>query len=103
MPEQQKRLISEKNKNKVFSDEHKGKLSKNQKGAGNSCAKVANVYNKNTNELVAENINIAVWCKEYNHNASGLSATARSDRSKPYHWKTNITYYKDLYAVYVEK
>lgn len=101
MKEEHKLKISNALKGREFSEEHKDKLKNTQKGASNSCAKLANIYDKTTNEIIAEKVTIKVWAETNGYNASGLHATARSDRTKEYHWKTNVTYYKHMYARYI--
>ena len=101
MKEDHKLKISNALKGREFSEEHKDKLKISQKGANNSCAKLANIYDKTTGALIAEKVTIKVWAEANGHTPGGLHATARSDRSKEYHWKTNVTYYKHMYAVYV--
>lgn len=70
-------------------------------GNKNPNAKLANIYNRHTNELIAEKVIIAEWCKLNGLDNSGMSKCAKSDKTKP-HSKDNRLYYKDFYANYIE-
>lgn len=70
-------------------EETKNKLS----GFNNYRAKKANIYNANTEELVAENVCLSEWCKNNNRNAAHLGGTA-TGRYKAA---------KGLYARYIQE
>ena len=87
---------------KNLSDETRAKMSVARAGKNNPQAKVANIYQNGTDELIAEGINIAEWARLNGYSQSPLSATAYSDRSKAHHWKTNRHHTNGIYARYVE-
>lgn len=93
---------------KVLSKEHRAKISQTnsrprpaQIGKNNPKAKLANLYINGTDELVAERINIAEWCREKGYGQANLSATARADRSQPSS-SANKHHAKGIYARYLE-
>lgn len=126
LKESTKQLISQKTKGRVFSEEHKTKLRKAKVGVALSEAhkkaigkahvgrkrpsstgehiaeklmKPANVYTKE-GTLLASAVSLSAWCRDNpTYNRKHLSATARSDRTKPKSDK-NRHYHKGIYAVY---
>lgn len=69
-------------------------------GKNHHKAKVANIYCANTNETIAEGINIGEWSRLNGFNNDCLSRTARADRSKP-STATNRHHHKGIYARYI--
>lgn len=108
-PENTRARISDANKGKTLSENTKAKLSAAMKGiprpsvAGlnHGQAKVANIYNSATNELIAANVSISEYCKTNGYNYGVLCSTARADRSLPHHSKTNRHCHKGIYARYI--
>ena len=66
-------------------------LSKQRTGEKHQNSKLADIYCYKTNKLLFENVVLATWCKENNHNQGNLSATARGKRKHS----------KYLYAKYI--
>lgn len=87
-------------KGKPHSKETKEKMSIALKGTNHPQAKLANIYCRYTNDLIAENIVISVWAKANGYHRANLCATARADKSKPSS-TTNPHYHKGVYVVYV--
>lgn len=86
---------------KTLSEETKRKMSAARSGVKNANSKLANVYDKYTNQIVAENVVLSEWCKSNpKYDVSNLSMTTRADRSKPSS-ATNRHYHKGLYAKYI--
>lgn len=64
-----------------------------RKGSKNPRAKIANIYNYTTNELIAKNVNLSEWCRlnpEYSYRQ--LIKTAND--------KESLVQHKNLYAIY---
>lgn len=55
-------------------------------------AKVANVYEYNTNKLIAEHVALTEWCRQHGYNQGNLCSTARK----------TAKHANGLYAVYIE-
>lgn len=62
------------------------------KGADHPRAKLANIYTRDDNVLVAESVAISGWAKENGYHPTHLSNTA----------KNHTTYHKGLYARYID-
>ncbi len=89
------RKWSEEAKNKV-----KEASRKRNSGAGNPRAKLANVYNYETDELIASGVIIALWAKANGYTPQLLNKTARSNRQLPSS-DNNPLQHKGVYAVYL--
>jgi len=70
-------------------------------GHNNYRARPMDIYNYDTNELVAENVVCTTWCKDKIYNTSKLQLTAKADRSKPSS-TNNRHHHRRIYAVYRE-
>ena len=70
-------------------------------GIRNPNAKLANVYERHTHELVAEGVSLSEYSRDNGYHASGLPRTARADHSEP-STTNNSHFYKGLYAIYQE-
>ena len=68
-------------------------------GSNHPRAKLANIYNKDTNELIAADVCIHVWAKEHGYSSSSIMASARANHSDPSS-RTNKRFYKNIYAIY---
>jgi hypothetical protein len=96
---------NKRNLGKKHSDKTRHKLSEAGKGLNNVNAKVINIYDYTTNELLAKNVVASVWCKENNHVAYCLRATLKRDLTLPhcavtkFKNKYNPHHYKNMYAV----
>jgi len=81
-----------------YSDETKRKISETtknsmrnmNKGKENPTAKLANIYEAKTGHLIAENVVITLFCKEFGYNQGHLSRTARGEAQQ----------HRGLYAKY---
>jgi len=92
---------SESHKGKPKSKQHAKNIAKALKGFKrpkgcqtahkNNNAKPANIYDANTNELIAENVIIRPWSMENGYYQSSLAATARNPG----------TFHKGIYARYI--
>lgn len=86
---------------KTLSEETKRKMSLAGSGVKNANSKLANIYDRYTDQVVAENVVLSEWCRNNpKYDVSNLSMTTRADRSKP-SGATNRHYHKGLYAKYV--
>ena len=99
--EETRKKMSIAKKGKALPEEVKQKMSKAHSGVNHYKAKLANIYCRHTNVVIAENVVITVWANANNYCASCLLATAKSDRSMPSS-KTNPHYTKGIYARYIE-
>ena len=71
-------------------------LVEGRKGAGNPMAKLANIYNYTTKELIAANVNITAWCRDNpDYKAKQLQRTAN-------HNEPNIEH-NGIFAIYILK
>lgn len=71
-------------------------LVEGRKGDGNPMAKIANIYNYVTNELIAENINISAWCRQNPaYKAKQLQRTANP--------KEPTIEHNGIYAIYIKE
>ena len=68
-------------------------LAKERKGDKHQNAKLANVYNYTTNELIAENVVLAIWAPNNGYNQGNLAATARGVKKHT----------KNVYAKYIKE
>lgn len=73
---------------------------KRNSGAGNPRAKLANIYNYETNELIASGVIVTLWAKANGYTPQLLNKTARSNRQLPSS-DNNPLHHKGVYAVYV--
>lgn len=91
-----RKRISEAKMGMKNSEEHIANMSKAKKndprykGAEHPMAKVANIYEYKTNKIIAENININVWCKDKIYCPINLRSTATGKRK----------HHRNLYAKY---
>lgn len=87
-----------------WSEEAKNKVReasrKRNSGAGNPRAKPANIYNYETNELIASGVIITLWAKANGYTPQLLNKTARSNRHLPSS-DNNPLQHKGVYAVYL--
>jgi len=117
MSDETKSKLAAANTGKTFSDEHRAKISAAQTGktfsnehrANMSAAKtgdkhprfkLANIYCRYTNNLIAEAVGVKDWCKSNGYDYSCLGKTAHADKSIP-STTTNRHYHKGIYAQYV--
>ena len=70
-------------------------------GSNNPSARLANIYNYKTGELVAEGVVSAEWARQNGLQRSKLQVTAKADRSKP-STKDNPHHHKGYYMEYVD-
>ena len=71
-------------------------LVEGRKGAGNPMAKLANIYNYTTKELIAENVNISAWCRiNTEYKAKQLQRTANPNEPNVEH--------NGIFAIYIPK
>lgn len=66
-------------------------LAKQRVGAKHQNAKLANLYNYTTDELIASKVVITIWARENGYSAGNLSATARGQKAQT----------KNIYAKYL--
>lgn len=79
-------------KSKVQNLDQLKELAKTRTGLKHQNAKPANIYNYETNELIAENVSISRWCKENKFSQGTMSNTARG----------LIKQYRGMYAKYIK-
>lgn len=111
-----KKKMSDLAKGRVISFEQREKISKKLSGVKYSedriarmnhvsgtkhhNAKPCNIYDHETDKLLAENVTVNGWAKENGFQQSSLSLTAKADRSKPSN-KKNRHHTKGVYARYI--
>lgn len=86
---------------KTLSEETKRKMSEARSGVKNANSKLANIYDRYTDKIIAENVVLSEWCRNNpGYSVSNLSRTAKADRNSPSSL-TNRHYHKGLYAKYL--
>lgn len=70
-------------------------------GSNNPSARLANIYNYKTGELVAEGVVSAEWARQNGLQRPKLQVTVKADRSKP-STKDNPHHHKGYYMEYVD-
>lgn len=84
-----------------LSKEHIERLKGRNLGIKSPLARPVNLYNFDTDEIVAENVVIRQWCRDNNMSHRGLYQTLKADNSKPSS-KYNVRHSKGIYARYIE-
>lgn len=99
---EEKAHISKKLTGMVRSDESKQRYSESKQGIKHPIAKLANIYEYNTNKLIAENVVISEWARQNNFDRNGLLQTVKGDLLKPSS-RNNRCKYKNMYARYINE
>lgn len=95
-----KKIQSSKLTGKVRSSEQKLNYSLSKQGIKHPKAKLANIYEYNTNKLIATNIVISEWCRDNGFDRNGLLQTVKGDINTPAS-RVNRCQYKNMYARYI--
>lgn len=93
--------VNNPNYGKKASAEKLEKMRKAASGINNANAKLANVYEYGTDNLIAAGVVIKEWCRSNPYDPSQLSKTARADREQSHHCAKNMHRHKGVYARYV--
>lgn len=84
-----------------LSKQHIEDLRKRYLGIKSPLSRPVNLYNFDTDDIIAENVVIRQWCRDNNMSHRGLYQTLKADHSKPSS-KHNVRHSKRIYARYVE-